>query len=174
MNRPRIRGTGAIALLLLILVLPACSKKAVEEPPATTPPPAEAPQSTPPPATPPEEPSTPPAEPTAPQWQDVYFDYDSYSLNPDGRAALDGDARLLRDNAGAQVTIEGHCDERGTTEYNLALGERRAAAARDYLVAAGVDGGRIDIISFGEERPFATGSDEASWAQNRRAHFVAR
>ena len=174
MNRPRIRGVGALALLLVMVALPACSKKAAEEPPATTPPPAqEQPVSTP--ATPPEEPSTPPpAEPASVQWQDVYYDYDSYALNTDGRAALDANARLMRDNGSASVTIEGHCDERGTTEYNLALGERRAAAARDYLVAAGIDGGRMDIISYGEERPFATGSDEASWAQNRRAHFLSR
>jgi peptidoglycan-associated lipoprotein len=174
MNRKGTPGFGAVALLVALLVLPACSKKAAEEPPATTPPPSEQPASTTPPPAQPEEPSTPSAPPEAASWLDVYYDFDSYAVNTEGRAALDGNARRMRDESAAQVTIEGHCDERGTTEYNLALGERRAAAARDYLVAAGIDGGRIEIISYGEERPFATGSDEASWAQNRRAHFVSR
>jgi peptidoglycan-associated lipoprotein len=107
-------------------------------------------------------------------WQDAYFDYDSYDLREDARGALDADAKMLADHAHASLTIEGHCDERGTPEYNLALGERRANAAKDYLVAHGVDGSRIETISYGEERPFATGHDEASWAQNRRAHLVQK
>ena len=107
-------------------------------------------------------------------WQDAFFDFDKSDIRPDARTALDHDARMLRENPDVRVLIEGHCDERGTTEYNLALGERRAASARDYLVAAGVDMSRIDIISYGEERPFAMGSDEASWQQNRRAHVVKR
>jgi peptidoglycan-associated lipoprotein len=78
----------------------------------------------------------------------------------------------MRDRAEVRVLIEGHCDERGTVEYNLALGERRAAAARDYVVNAGIDISRIDIISYGEERPFATGTGEDVWQLNRRAHFV--
>jgi len=73
-----------------------------------------------------------------------------------------------------QITIEGHCDERGTVEYNQALGEKRAMAARDYLVAAGIATARLQIVSYGKERPFANGSDEASWQQNRRAHFTIR
>jgi peptidoglycan-associated lipoprotein len=160
--------------LALALAATGCSKKAAEEPPATTPPPAEPPVEQP--QTPPETPTTPPETPaeTAISWQDAFFDYDKSDLRDDARAALDADGKLLRDNANARVTIEGHCDERGTPEYNLALGERRAAAARDYLVAAGIDAGRVEIISYGEERPFATGSDESAWAQNRRAHFVSR
>ena len=161
------------ALILTILVLAGgCSKKAAEAPPATTPPPATQPvESTP--ATPAEPAPTTPEPPTV-SWQDAYFDYDSYDLREDARGALDADAKMLADHGSAHVTIEGHCDERGTPEYNLALGERRANAAKDYLVAHGVDGSRIETISYGEERPFATGHDEASWAQNRRAHLVQK
>ena len=152
-----------------------CTKKPVATP---TPPPApEAPAPTPPPTPAP----TPPAEPPAPSpgartedYAPVFFDYDSYGLRDDARAALDGNAKLMRGNARVGITIEGHCDERGTVEYNQALGEKRAQAARDYLVAAGIEGSRITIISYGKERPFATGSDEASWQQNRRAHVVVR
>jgi peptidoglycan-associated lipoprotein len=87
---------------------------------------------------------------------------------------LDQDAKLLRGHAEMQITIEGHCDERGTVEYNQALGERRAQAARDYLVAAGVASPRIQVVSYGKERPFDDGHDEAAWSKNRRAHVVVR
>lgn len=172
MNRFRnVVPHGALALALLVLA-GGCSKKAAEAPPATTPPAATQPAETPPqaPAEPP--PATP--EPVSVTWQDAYFDYDSADLRDDARGALDADAKMLADHAKASLTIEGHCDERGTPEYNLALGERRANAAKDYLVAHGVDGSRIETISYGEERPFATGHDEASWAQNRRAHLVQK
>jgi peptidoglycan-associated lipoprotein len=106
--------------------------------------------------------------------QPAFFDYDSYSLRDDARTALDRNAKLLRDNPNVAITIEGHCDERGTVEYNQALGEKRTQAARDYLVVAGIDVGRVNLISYGKERPFATGQDETSWQQNRRAHFVVR
>jgi peptidoglycan-associated lipoprotein len=111
---------------------------------------------------------------TSSDFRPAFFDFDSYALREDARATLDANARLLRENAAIQITIEGHCDERGTVEYNLALGERRADAARDYLVAAGIDPGRIQTVSYGKERPFATGHDEASWQQNRRAHTTIR
>jgi peptidoglycan-associated lipoprotein len=104
----------------------------------------------------------------------VLFDYDSYTLNDAGRATLDADAKVLRDHASANITIEGHCDERGTTEYNQALGERRAQSARDYLTAAGIAAARLNVVSYGKERPFDMGHDEAAWAQNRRAQFVPR
>ncbi len=105
--------------------------------------------------------------------RDVFFDYDSSAVRPDGRDALLSNARWLLANPGVAVTIEGHADERGTSEYNLALGERRAKAARDVLVAAGVAPERISIISYGKERPFVIGHDESAWRWNRRAHFVA-
>jgi len=104
----------------------------------------------------------------------AFFDLDSYTLRDDARGALDRDAKMLRDNPTVNVTIEGHCDERGTSEYNQALGERRAQAARDYLVAAGINGSRLNIISYGKERPFSNGHDEGAWQQNRRAHLVVR
>jgi peptidoglycan-associated lipoprotein len=162
---------GALALAVLVLT-GGCSKKAAQAPPATTPPPATQPVSNPAPTTP--EPAPAPPEPVSLTWQDAYFDYDKSELRDDARGALDADAKMLADHANAAITIEGHCDERGTPEYNLALGERRANAAKDYLVAHGVDGSRIETISYGEERPFATGHDEASWAQNRRAHLVQK
>ena len=128
---------------------------------------------TPPPAPAPAETAPAPA-PGSSDFQPVFFDFDSYTLRTDARTALDADARLLRDHANLQVTIEGHCDERGTVEYNQALGEKRAQAARDYLTAAGVDASRLQIVSYGKERPFDPGHDEAAWAKNRRAHFVLR
>jgi peptidoglycan-associated lipoprotein len=111
---------------------------------------------------------------TAGDFTDVFFDLDSYTLRDDAKVALDQAAKLLRDNASVNVMLEGHCDERGTVEYNQALGEKRANAARDYLVNAGVPVGRIQSLSYGKERPFAEGHDESAWAQNRRAHFVLR
>jgi peptidoglycan-associated lipoprotein len=104
--------------------------------------------------------------------KDVFFDYDKSTIRDDVKSNLNEDLQWLNTNPTAQIIIEGHCDERGTSEYNLALGERRARAARDYLVAAGIDAGRIKIVSFGKERPFAMGHDEAAWKWNRRAHFV--
>ena len=102
----------------------------------------------------------------------VYFGYDSSALSDDAQATLMRQAGFLRGNPSLTVTIEGHCDERGTREYNLALGERRATAARDYLLAQGVDPARIRVISCGKERPVASGSTEQSWSKNRRAATV--
>ena len=102
----------------------------------------------------------------------VFFDYDRYELKPEARAQLEKQAAWLRNFPQVTVTIEGHCDERGTREYNLALGERRADSARNYLIALGVDANRIRVISYGKERPAMVGSDETAWAQNRRAVTV--
>jgi peptidoglycan-associated lipoprotein len=104
--------------------------------------------------------------------KDVFFDYDRFVLRDESREALNGNGKMLVDAAGAKVLLEGHCDERGTVEYNLALGERRANAVKGYLVQYGVDAGRISTISYGEERPFAPGNEESAWSQNRRVHFV--
>ena len=106
--------------------------------------------------------------------QPAFFDYDKYNLRQDAIDALTHDAKVLGDNPSVRILIEGHCDERGTREYNLALGDRRARAAKDYLVRYGIDAGRIETISYGKERPFVMGSNEASWQQNRRAHFVIK
>ncbi len=98
----------------------------------------------------------------------VYFDYDSFELQPDAQRTLQQQAAFLQANGDLAVVIEGHCDERGTREYNLALGERRAATIKQYLTALGIDSGRIETVSFGKERPEATGDEEAFWALNRR------
>jgi peptidoglycan-associated lipoprotein len=121
----------------------------------------------------PKEPAAPAVEPqTEMVLQDVYFDYDKANLREDARLTLEQDAQMLSRNTGSRVLLEGHCDERGTVEYNLALGDRRAQSVKSYLVQFGVDAGRLSTISYGEERPFAPGTDEAAWSQNRRVHFV--
>ncbi|WP_326525786.1 peptidoglycan-associated lipoprotein Pal [Sphingomonas sp.] len=102
----------------------------------------------------------------------VLFGLDMYDIDPQARAILDTQAQWLQGYPNVRITIEGHADERGTREYNLALGDRRANAAKNYLAARGVNAGRITTISYGKERPAALGSDEASWAQNRRAVTV--
>ncbi len=103
--------------------------------------------------------------------KDAFFETDKSELRDDTRETLAANASWLKQYPTVKVLLEGHCDERNTAEYNLALGWRRAFAARDYLVTLGVDGGRLGVVSYGEERPFATGHDEASWSQNRRVHF---
>jgi peptidoglycan-associated lipoprotein len=175
----------AALAILAALALPlagACKKK----PPTTTAerrPPVEAPAQ-------PEQPVPPPPRSVPPEpggevmttdiselnkkgyLQDAYFDYDQSDLRDDARSALSANAEWLKKYPSIQILIEGHCDERGTSAYNLALGDRRANGAKDYLVALGVDGGRIRTVSYGEERPFDPGHDEAAWAKNRRAHLV--
>ncbi len=103
---------------------------------------------------------------------DAFFDYDRADIRSDARDALARTAEFLRSYPQIKVTIEGHCDERGSTEYNLALGDRRAQAARQFLVSLGVPAQRMETVSFGKEKPFCFTSDEACWQQNRRAHFV--
>ena len=104
--------------------------------------------------------------------KDVFFDTDSYDLSPEARDMLAANATWLRSYPSINIRIEGHCDERNTREYNLALGERRASAVRDYLVFLGVSPDRIRTISYGEEKPFAQGHTESAWKLNRRAHFL--
>jgi peptidoglycan-associated lipoprotein len=103
---------------------------------------------------------------------DVHFDYDRYDISEKDRPTLQNIAGWLLKNTSAKLSIEGHCDERGTNEYNLALGDRRAKAARDYLIALGVAAGRIEMLSYGEEMPVCKEQTEECWAKNRRAHFV--
>ncbi len=179
MKNPSLRPVLMIVLVAGVTLLAGCAKKAVEKPPTpATPPPAPtapAPAPTPAPTPPAPAPTPSPASSaSASDLQPAFFDYDSDALRDDARSALDRDAKLLRDNPGLKIVIEGHCDERGTVEYNQALGERRAKAARDYLAQAGIDAGRMKMISYGKERPFADGHDETAWAQNRRAHFVSQ
>ena len=104
--------------------------------------------------------------------KDAYFDYDKADLRPDSRAALSKTADFLKNYPQIKVNIEGHCDERGSTEYNLGLGDRRANAVKQFMVAAGISADRLSSVSYGKEKPFCTESNEACWQQNRRGHFV--
>ncbi len=102
----------------------------------------------------------------------VYFDFDKYNIRPDMTARMEANARFLLDHPGVKIEIQGNCDERGTNEYNLALGERRAMSAKKYLINLGVEPARIEVVSFGEEKPLDPGHNEIAWAKNRRADFV--
>jgi len=103
---------------------------------------------------------------------DAYFDYDKADIRSDSREALAQTAEYLKANSSIRITIEGHCDERGSTEYNLGLGDRRSAAVREYLVSLGVSADRMNTVSFGKEKPFCLEHNETCWQQNRRGHFV--
>jgi peptidoglycan-associated lipoprotein len=111
---------------------------------------------------------------SVPELKDVHFDFDKYDIRPGDAKVLDGNASWLKSNPSHLVLIEGHCDERGTNEYNLALGERRAKSTMNYLVSQGVQASRITIISYGEERPLCSEKTEECWARNRRAHFLVK
>jgi peptidoglycan-associated lipoprotein len=184
-------------LLVLALFLVGCPKRpatsAASAPPPTAPatppttppttPPAAVPPATPPPAavappsTGPSAPTEPPkpSEFTAnPNLNDIHFDFDKYNIRPGDAKILDANAAWLKSNPANLVLIEGHCDERGTNEYNLALGERRAKSTMNYLVAQGVQAARITIISYGKERPLCTEHNEACWSKNRRSHFLTK
>ena len=104
--------------------------------------------------------------------KDVFFDYDQYDIRADQRDVMAGNAEWLRKWPTVKLQVEGHCDERGSNKYNMALGDKRANATRDYLVSLGIDASRVTTISYGEERPFVEGQDESAWSQNRRGHFV--
>ena len=170
--RPVLSSVTLVALILTFLFA-GCAKE--EPPPPTVEPPPR-------PAAPPPPPPSPPPPPPGPsisqqafqefQNQDIYFDFDKYDLRTDARATLDRKASFLNQNSSVRVQIEGHTDDRGTAEYNLALGERRANAAKQYLTTAGISAGRLSTISYGEERPLDPGQNEAAWAKNRRDHFV--
>lgn len=161
--------TRSLMIATALIALSACSKKAPQElPPAPVD-------------------TSRPAEPTGPtgpvkgSQEDfiasissdrIFFELDDYGIDAQDQETLRSQAQWLMQNPNVRVTIEGHCDERGTREYNLALGERRANAAKNYLATLGIDPSRISTISYGKERPVAMGSDESAWAQNRRAVTV--
>jgi peptidoglycan-associated lipoprotein len=107
------------------------------------------------------------------QLQPIFFDYDKYDIRTDQQSALQTDAKLILSHSDVRFVLEGHCDERGTEEYNLALGEQRARATREYLMQLGVDQNRVEVISYGKTKPFAEGHSEDSWKLNRRAHPIA-
>jgi len=103
---------------------------------------------------------------------DINFDFDKYNIRANDAAILKDDAEWFRSNAGKKVRVEGHCDERGTVEYNLVLGQKRADSTKNFLVNLGVDGKLIETVSYGKEKPLDPGHNEGAWAKNRRAHFV--
>jgi len=105
---------------------------------------------------------------------DVFYEFDSSELSADAAGQLKQNAAWMGANATAATLVQGHCDERGTSEYNIALGERRADSAKEYMVRLGASAASIETVSYGEERPFAQGHDEAAWSKNRRAHFVLK
>jgi peptidoglycan-associated lipoprotein len=193
----------ALLLMVVPLVAVGCAKRpalstvaapapigaAVTQPAPPAPAPAPAPVVTPPappapvvaaPAPPAPAPAPAPALPRPAEFREVaalkpiYFDFDKSDIRPDAARILDGNIDWMKSNPDAAILIEGHCDERGTNEYNIALGDRRARATLKYLTARGVAAGRITTISYGEERPACTAHDEACWAKNRRAQFLAK
>jgi peptidoglycan-associated lipoprotein len=176
----------AIALALVTMSA-ACTKKAPVAEPQPPPPAPTTPTPPPPPPPPPPAPAPAPKPLTEDEvfakktlaelnaekpLEDVYFDYDKAELKPDARTSLSKNAEWLKRWASTKVLVEGHCDARGTNEYNLGLGEKRAAAVRDYLTSLGIAGDRIAIVTKGEESPFCLEETESCFAQNRRGHFI--
>ncbi len=162
-----------VLMLAALMVLPACSKKEAapveeditpaEEVPPPPPPPVE------------EDLEVIEVEELEPiVLKDIFFDFDKYSIKGEFKVALEANAELLMLRDDAILVIEGHCDERGTSEYNLALGEKRAKAVKDFYIAYGIGADRLSIISYGEERPFEYGHDENAWGMNRRAHMLIK
>ncbi|MEM6709877.1 MAG: peptidoglycan-associated lipoprotein Pal [Pseudomonadota bacterium] len=178
---PSVQLHRVVFALLVALLAAGCGSGGTKETLPPAPPPEESPEP-PPPATQPPPPAAafdPNGNPYVPGTtrllpRTFYFAYDQSVLSPDDLAVLEMHANVLRDNPGRSLVIEGHCDERGTREYNLALGERRANAIRSFLGTAGVSTGQLESVSYGEERPEDPGHSEAAWGRNRRAVLVYR
>ncbi len=186
------RCVWLIALfLLVVMTVTSCARRVPPPPPQPPEPPqaAAAPPPPPPPPSPP--PAPPPPPPPAPLTEDeifarktlaelnaerplaqVFFDFDQFVIREDQRSTLQKNADWLRRWTSTRITIEGHADSRGTNEYNLGLGERRANAVRDYLIGLGIGVGRMDVVSKGEEEPVCTEENEACWSRNRRGNFI--
>jgi len=191
------RGLVVISVAIVSMMGAACAKKKVATAPPPPPPPSSAPassRSTPPPQQ--RAASTPaaPAEQSRPVYpnaatraridqllariEDAYFDYDKHTLRPDAIKALEADSTelrdILKDYPAYKLTVEGHCDERGSAEYNMALGEARAEAAKAYLVQVGIPGEQLGLVSYGKEKPVCDEHDEGCWQRNRRIHIMAQ
>jgi peptidoglycan-associated lipoprotein len=188
MNRAR-HLVSILALILALAVSAACHKKVPPQAPAPPPPPPPAATpAPPPPPPPPPAPAPPPPRPLTDEeifarksidqlnsekpLDDVFFELDRSDLRDDGKSSLQKDADWMKKWTSTQVTVEGHCDSRGSAEYNLGLGSRRANAVKDYLVSLGIQTSRITIVSKGKEQPFCQDESESCWQQNRRGHFV--
>jgi peptidoglycan-associated lipoprotein len=170
----RVTTFTVVFCLFLALTITGCAKKPAEQTKEVAP--AQTQQGTQ--VSPPSEqskgevaPPTPAVEPVAFD-KKIYFDFDMYTLTPESTAALNELIAFMKSNVNLKVKIEGNCDERGTTEYNVALGERRAKAAQDYIISQGIDPAKVSAISYGKEKPADPGHDEAAWAKNRRDEFV--
>jgi peptidoglycan-associated lipoprotein len=189
MNGARRLGLILSAIVAVAITASACGKKVPPAAPAPAPPPAAA-AAPPAPPPPPAPAPTPPATPRAPTEEEVFsrksldqlnaekpmgdafFDYDKAEIRPESRAVLQKNADFMKKWASVVVSVEGHCDVRGSSEYNLALGSRRAGAVKDYMVGLGVAANRVTVLSKGKEQPFCTEESEACWQQNRRGHFI--
>jgi peptidoglycan-associated lipoprotein len=187
MNMTRFAPVAALVTVLTVGVVACGGKKPPAPAPAPPPPAAASPAPAPPPAPPPPPPAPAPAPPTEEEifskmsledlnakrpLTDAFFDLDRADLTEADRASLQKDADWMKKWQSTKVTVEGHCDSRGTTEYNLALGERRAQAVKDYLASLGIGTDRVLTVSKGKEAPFCTEEEESCWSQNRRGHFV--
>jgi peptidoglycan-associated lipoprotein len=188
-----IRHSLVLEVLVLVLLVSGCAKRPAmlqpsaaspaggatdvrdgQEPAASKPQPAPrtagaAPATAPPPTRP-----APKEFTTMPDLLDIHFDFDKYDIRPPDAKILDANAEWLKRHADHLILVEGHCDDRGTNGYNLALGERRASVTMNYLVSRGVAATRVTVVSYGEERPLCTGRNEACWAKNRRAHLLVK
>jgi peptidoglycan-associated lipoprotein len=186
----RVRAVLPIIALVAAIAAAGCGKKVPAAAPAPPPPPpaAPAPPPPPPPPPPPRAAEAPAPAPLTEQevfarksleqlnaekpLDDVYFDLDKSDIRADARTALQKNSDYLKKWASVVATVEGHCDSRGSSEYNLALGSRRATAVKDYLVSLGIPASRVTIVSKGKEQPFCNEENESCWGQNRRGHFV--
>jgi peptidoglycan-associated lipoprotein len=154
LKQSTLRSFALVFALSAIMLLGACHKKAAPPPP------------------PPAQPSMSDEEMFAQNVKDIYFDYDKSDIRADEQATIQADASFLQQHPNISLTVEGHCDERGSTEYNLALGDNRASSVKNALVSAGVSADRIKTVSYGKEKPFCTEHNEQCWQQNRRGHLV--
>jgi peptidoglycan-associated lipoprotein len=190
------RGLAIVALAIVSMVGVGCKKKVAATPPPPPQPAAQVPQAKP--VAPQPRPAAPTPAPQAvvqaPKYpdaatraridtllariEDAYFDYDKHTLRPDAITALKADSTelrdILKDYPDYKLTVEGHCDERGSAEYNMGLGQERAQAAKDYLVQVGIPAGQLGTVSYGKEKPICTDHDEACWQKNRRIHIMAQ